>query len=315
MRRNTTAFTLVEVVVVLGVVTLLVSILLPALSGARDGAKATVCLANLKRLGASTAVYVTTYRDRFFPFRLKHGTPGEDVVYVNAFGRAKPRWQWFLAADDIGPVIDPGPFGDEIAASGSFGDGSIGVRGASGRVMTNRHFLCPSLTGTYELDVRNGAYGYNYQYLGNARQDDDAAAWDNFPVASRWIRAASRTVLIADSRGAGRRHGRHAYALDPPRLALERNAHRFGPGPSDVPAGLDPRGYAYSPVEMRHRGHGNTGFVDGHAEPLTREQLGYAVGDGVATPVWDLGAAATASNRLWTGVGMDPIAARPTPGG
>ena len=59
---------------------------------------------------------------------------------------------------------------------------------------------------------------------------------------------------MADSRGAGRVHGKHSYSLDPPRLAVERYAQKFGPGSGDVEPGLDASLYQYSPVEMRHGG-------------------------------------------------------------
>jgi prepilin-type N-terminal cleavage/methylation domain-containing protein/prepilin-type processing-associated H-X9-DG protein len=52
-RRN--GFTLIELLVVISIIALLVSILLPALSGARDAAKAGVCSVQLRGLG--TAVY------------------------------------------------------------------------------------------------------------------------------------------------------------------------------------------------------------------------------------------------------------------
>ena len=91
----------------------------------------------------------------------------------------------------------------------------------------------------HEFDIRNGAYGYNYQYLGNARRDSEGDRWDNFPVGSQRVRSAGQTVLFADSRGAGRIHGKHSYTLDPPRLAVEARATKFGPGSSNVAVGLD----------------------------------------------------------------------------
>lgn len=182
--------------------------------------------------------------------------------------------------------------------------------------MTNKYFLCPSHSDEFEFDVRNGAYGYNYQYLGNSRQDAQDDRWDNFPVGLQRIRSAGQTVLIADSRGAGRRHGKHSYSLDPPRLAVERNAPRFGPGAGDVQSGVsDPSLYQYSPVEMRHGKRGNVVFVDGHAEAMTLGDLGYETDeDGVAKPILDpLGETYTASNKLWNGEGYDHLAVKHRP--
>ncbi len=316
MHRRTRAFTLIELLVVIAIITMLISILLPSLSAAREQARSSVCLSNLKRLGMGMMLYMNDNGEKFPPFRLKKGRPipGADV-YVNGWGRAKPRWQWFVDAEEVGPVIDPEPFIREIESTGSFGDSSIGVEGESGRAMTNKYFVCPSLKDDNELDIRNGAYGYNYQYLGNSRQDTDDAQWDAFPVGVHRIRSAGQTVLVADSRGAGRIHGKHSYSLDPPRLAVERNATKFGPGNSDVGPGLDAALYQYSPVELRHNNRGNVVFVDAHAEAMNHEDLGYQVDeDGVPIPILDsMGGTYTASNKLWNGEAYDHIAVKHRP--
>ncbi len=311
MIQQKRAFTLIELLVVIAIISLLVAVLMPSLAAARAQAKASVCLSNLKRLGTGMTLYMNENRDRFPPFRLKKANSmAATATYVNKWGREKPRWQWFVDAQEVGPVIDPEPFHEEIEADGGFGDSSIGVDGEMGLEMTNKYFVCPSLRDEFEFDVRNGAYGYNYQYLGNSRQDADENRWDNFPVGSQRLRSAGQTVLMADSRGAGRVHGRHSYSLDPPRLAVERNAVKFGPGESDVGTGLDTNLYQYSPVETRHRDRGNVVFVDGHAAPMSHEELGYEVDEnGVPKPILDpLGDIYTASNKLWNGDAYDDIA-------
>jgi len=55
--KNNTAFTLIELLVVISIIALLVSILMPALSNARQQATGAVCLANQKTLALSWVMY------------------------------------------------------------------------------------------------------------------------------------------------------------------------------------------------------------------------------------------------------------------
>ena len=58
-------FTLVELLVVIGIIALLISILLPALNKAREQAKRTACLSNLRSLAQLAHVYAAENRGRW----------------------------------------------------------------------------------------------------------------------------------------------------------------------------------------------------------------------------------------------------------
>jgi prepilin-type N-terminal cleavage/methylation domain-containing protein/prepilin-type processing-associated H-X9-DG protein len=66
-RRRCRAFTLVELLVVIGIIALLISILLPALSRAREQGNAVKCMSNLRQLYMGTELYAVAFKGFTMP--------------------------------------------------------------------------------------------------------------------------------------------------------------------------------------------------------------------------------------------------------
>ena len=182
--------------------------------------------------------------------------------------------------------------------------------------LDNEIFFDPSLSlaGTNIYSIRSGAYGYNFQYLGNSRNmidGDPTTPTLNYPV--RKILDESRTIAFGDSRGGDIPHGAHSMTLDPPHMRLRPDGTNVNsPSPMTLP-GFDPYGpdeigtdivIYFSPAEPRHNGRANVVFLDGHLESLSLENLGYVISNGIPQPQ-TTAALPWGSNAMWTGVGLD----------
>lgn len=73
MKRNQrTGFTLIELLVVIAIVAILASILFPVFGRARENARRSACMSNMKQLGLGFLQYAQD-NDEFFPFSWKSG--------------------------------------------------------------------------------------------------------------------------------------------------------------------------------------------------------------------------------------------------
>lgn len=105
-RRLSAGFTLIELLVVVAIIALLISILLPALSRAKEQAKITKCIANLRSIGQAMHMYFDDANE-WFPFSRQNwqsgrGTPLHGFYYGGHPGRRDPNdpgnWWGFVRA-------------------------------------------------------------------------------------------------------------------------------------------------------------------------------------------------------------------------
>jgi prepilin-type N-terminal cleavage/methylation domain-containing protein len=129
------AFTLVELLVVIGIVAVLIGILLPALSRAREQGASVRCLSNLRQMGAALVQYSNMHHGHLVPGAVRF--PGD--------GLDRDNWATILVAGKFlpAPPQPPSTSGNTFADN-SFGDSVF--RCPSG--LDNRALTDPTNTPT-----------------------------------------------------------------------------------------------------------------------------------------------------------------------
>ena len=119
-------FTLVELLVVIGIIALLIGILLPALSKARDSANATKCASNLRSIGQAFQEYLDENQGVFPPSNFYTGltidsnhtvqnpqTPVYGYTHWSALIKGN---QWMAASDYLTNNLTPSFSAPQLAA-------------------------------------------------------------------------------------------------------------------------------------------------------------------------------------------------------
>lgn len=262
------AFTLIELLIVVSIITLLLAILLPSLSSARQQARNANCLYNLKGQGIATQFYLTSNRE-YFPYRDSTSSPGGGSVWA-AFKPTRtilkedrraleifacPADAWEGRIYELGTDAGPAPAGGSTEAD-RLGIANYYKLPVDFKVRWS--YALNNMTGIRPVDASlNPLLAAQERLLFSQR----AAAYRN----------TTKTLLYADCTWINAR-GHKSLVNDTPalkgRVANGNAPSRFATTPFDLPDYDRPRQSA-----RRHPSGSNVVFFDQHAETVSQKAL------------------------------------------
>jgi prepilin-type N-terminal cleavage/methylation domain-containing protein/prepilin-type processing-associated H-X9-DG protein len=180
-RRRSGGFTLVELLVVIGIIAIMIAILLPTLNSARRQAATIKCASNMKQLALATIMYINQNKGKFPPQQIDP-VPG---VYPDG---------WWLPNELVSQKYINAKSVYERPGSGvgdkKFANDSV-FRCPEG---VNEDYLnTPVMGGDYPTDSRNNGYS-----MGFSAADDTRQAVAGFGIPT-WYMTTSRNTSATNA--------------------------------------------------------------------------------------------------------------------
>lgn|GEM_PF-1918265 len=200
------AFTLVELLVVISIVSLLISLLLPALAKARESAYGIRCQSNLRQVGIGVVAYMTS--NSSFPLGNVIGQAWGPFFYMrNGTGSAETGFGDYLTqwAKDYGIAPD-------LRLSQGFQASHHGLMVCPARTVPNTgsrvwdvSYLAGSVVGSYNYATRiglgtNSAFHTDVKrFYGNANWEANNNNWTKGPITIRGVVRTDAMPLFFDT--------------------------------------------------------------------------------------------------------------------
>ena len=181
------AFTLVELLVVVGIIALLISILLPALGKAREAGNTIKCAANLRSIGQGFGMYLSENRGTY-PAAYRYNLPSGEVAPRLEQEPADPsngytHWSWFIFGDGAKTPLD-------AFRCPSLSDGGLPPTNPAAEDLIAGQVRSAG-AGVVDKQVRRVAYTVNEAICGRNKFDANGAG--GYPHKSQFVRQSSVT--------------------------------------------------------------------------------------------------------------------------